>query len=395
MPQCYVVGQDSFAGVAFGFAGIASRLRMRAIAKSRIVMVMPKSIPHSRSPSPGETQKNAPTDEASRSRKTKDPDGPSTSRSHLEEMPPELLGLIASKLPPRGRIALALTSKAINSGLETEARAAAIVANASKVKTLAKFNELLGSPHDSGVPARQSARSIQELPKSLQGEPLVALGASVLGLPRREQQLARDGFLEVARNYTGARPALLDEIEHAAASGRAAMEDRADAAIDGPAGAAVRAGDNVQDVTQQYGISHSKGISRLERAAIEGRAGEVVRAGENVQDVVQTHGFSHPEGIYHLERAAVKGRAADAVRNGENVQTVAERHGIGGSAAIVELELEAVKGAAGHAVQAGQNVQDVAQRHGIRYGGALNKLEQMASSLRSDPSDLAPGIRIP
>src|SRR5690606_25130150 len=97
----------------------------------------------------------------------------------------------------------------------------------------------------------------QDLPLSFQKEALAALGARIPRLPADAQQAAIASFLEHAARLPAPRPPLLDELAQAAASGSPGLARREQSVVDyrGPARAAVQSAQNVQTVTQRYGIT--------------------------------------------------------------------------------------------------------------------------------------------
>jgi hypothetical protein len=154
-----------------------------------------------------------------------------------------------------------------------------ITQDAPRVTTNAGFNALL--------------QRIQGLSPRLQGEPLLAVLARATAV--NDTPAAVNAFTPVAQNF-------LNSGHSFPVSSRMVQVLLAD----GPAGAAVRAGGNVQAIAQQYGITNDVPLGRLQNTSVNGPAGAAVMAGGNVQAIAQQYGITNDVPLGRLQNIAAR-----------------------------------------------------------------------------------------
>ncbi len=171
------------------------------------------------------------------------------------------------------------------------------------------------------------------------GESEEAVAAAFqLSSPREMKRLAWTVAHKEASALVGAGASVADTAT-AFDLDRRGYDYLAHRSVDGPAGAAVLAGQRVQEVYQSgsffsnkrrgYQFHFSEGaIRRLDQMVFDGPASQAVLAGERVVDVFLRHGFSNVSYHFRLQELACHGPAGAAVKAGEDVDAVATRYGI-------------------------------------------------------------------
>lgn len=147
-------------------------------------------------------------------------------------------------------------------------------------------------------------------------------------------------------------------------------------ACDGPAGDEVKAGGNVREIAERYGLTdidcqHALGGGLgFESDCVEAEeaeeAEEVGQEEESVQIIEADYGPR--SGLSRLEEIAAKGKAGLEVADGANVQDVAHKYGIrteGFNLARKQLTWTSVLGPGERAVLAGGRAADFLDAHGI------------------------------
>jgi len=193
--------------------------------------------------------------------------------------------------------------------------------------------------------------------RSLREEPLAALGAHILQLPRHQQQEAIDGFLADAQGDVGPRSNFLEVLILGAGDGptglRASIQtwrtNPGWAVMYGPGTAAALtamrpggSGELWNSVAKRMGITHPLWLNALQRNVAQGPATEAILtamwpggSGELWHEVAKRMGITSSIFQHALQRSVAKGPAAVAVLSamapggsGELWHQVAKRMGI-------------------------------------------------------------------
>ena len=291
-------------------------------------------------------------------------------RTRLTDIPADLLDKLGAYLPAKDLVALASTSREINSTALARLLSLRCADDASTANTREQLQAVL--------------RRIQGFPSRLRTEPLRQVMLRICTLPLADRADALRDFntaledpgLELQDRPTEQpRPALLYPDARSAVSG----------------------GENVAEVAAAFRISSRREIFRLEKLTFDefrpGAAGTAVRTGENVLRVAQRFGITTPRGLRSLEAISLYGfrsPAAAAMKQGGNVLRVAERFGISSAYGITQLELLTVEPdpfnqlTAYYAVaRNGENVRQVVTRFGISTPYGLDQLARLERSLYS------------
>lgn len=164
-----------------------------------------------------------------------------------------------------------------------------LCAMAAYASTLAHVRVLLGA-----AGASPSSLSIRALPAPMRSAPLYALGLRLLALPEAEQPAAIAAYIEAADEIPlPHRHPALQHLVDAARAGPWGLEQRERRAMR-DAEAAVRAGDNVCNACQRYGVTLPELRLVLENLSVRYHGWQAVADGASVAKIAALYGITLP-----------------------------------------------------------------------------------------------------